>query len=74
MRNQSQTEQENINLQDVDGKSQVWRGFSNILLVNSYVSPQKASNIHAIYHFIRYGIVLHGKGQIWLANPQLEVV
>ncbi len=24
--------------------------------------------------FIRYGIVLHGKGQVWLANPHLEVI
>jgi len=24
--------------------------------------------------FIRFGLVLHGKGQIWLANAQLEVI
>jgi len=24
--------------------------------------------------FIRFGLVLYGKGQIWLANPQLEVI
>jgi hypothetical protein len=24
--------------------------------------------------FIRFGLVLYGKGQIWLANAQLEVI
>jgi hypothetical protein len=24
--------------------------------------------------FIRFGLVLYSKGQIWLANPQLEVI
>jgi hypothetical protein len=25
-------------------------------------------------HFIRFGVILHGQGQIWLANARLEVI
>ncbi len=25
-------------------------------------------------HFVRFGLVLHGTGQIWLANAHLDVI
>jgi hypothetical protein len=37
------------NLQNIDGRSKMGGDFSSILQVDSSVSPEKSSNIHAIY-------------------------
>lgn len=45
-------------LKCIDERSQMRGGFSGLFLVDSYVSPQEASNIHAISYLNQDGSYL----------------